>query len=201
MRIGIDIDGVLTDIGQFVMDHLSKYCFENNIKYSIENKNYDWCKTFQISKEKELDFLKENLEDYAIKERIRPFASNIIRKLKEEGHEIYIITARWLTNRDDEQGRKMKEIVKNWLQKNNVIYDQLIFSKAMQESKKQEIIDYKIDVMIDDSPHNIEELSSLIPVICYHTEYNQHCRGDNVIRCYSWYDIYSKIKSGKIVVK
>ena len=201
MRIGIDIDGVLTDIGQFVIDYLSKYCVENQIEYKIEDKNYDHCKTFQISKEEELDFWKENLENYAIKEKIRPFAADIIKKLKEEGHEIYIITARWLTNKEDEQGRKMKEIVKNWLKENGVIYDQLIFSKAIQESKQQEVIDYKIDVMIDDSPNNIKELSSFIPVICYHTEYNQHCVGDNMIRCYSWYDIYSKIKSGKIKVK
>ena len=35
MRIGIDIDGVLTDIEQFVIDYISKYCVENKIKYNI----------------------------------------------------------------------------------------------------------------------------------------------------------------------
>ena len=35
MRIGIDIDGVLTNIGQFVIDYTSKYCVENNIEYTI----------------------------------------------------------------------------------------------------------------------------------------------------------------------
>ena len=33
MRVGIDIDGVLTNIEQFVIDYISKYCVENNIEY------------------------------------------------------------------------------------------------------------------------------------------------------------------------
>ena len=37
MRIGIDIDGVLTNIEQFVLDYLSKYCVENNIEYNISS--------------------------------------------------------------------------------------------------------------------------------------------------------------------
>lgn len=38
---------------------------------------------------------------YATNEKARPFAAEVIKKLKEDGNEIYIITARWLTNRDD----------------------------------------------------------------------------------------------------
>ena len=33
-----------------------------------------------------------------------------------------------------------------------------------------------------------------IPVICYHANYNEQCNGKNIYRCYSWYDIYRKIK-------
>lgn len=32
MRIGVDIDGVLTNRDQFQMDYGAKYCFDNNIK-------------------------------------------------------------------------------------------------------------------------------------------------------------------------
>ena len=113
--------------------------------------------------------------------------------MKEEGNEIYIITARWLTNRSDAAGKKMRELVKKWLSENEIVYDKLIFSKAKKERKSYEIIENEIDIMIEDSPNNINELSKLIPVICYNTEYNKHCTGDKIIRCYSWYDIYKKI--------
>ena len=46
MRIGIDIDGVLTDIETFWLDYGSKYCVENNIPLNIaEEIDYDESKT------------------------------------------------------------------------------------------------------------------------------------------------------------
>ena len=48
MRIGIDIDGVLTNVEQYILDHISKFCVENSIDYRICDANYDYCKTFSI---------------------------------------------------------------------------------------------------------------------------------------------------------
>ena len=195
MRIGIDIDGVLTNIEQFVLDYISKYCVENNIEYNISDMNYEYSKTFNISREIELEFWNTYLEKYAVNEKARPFASEVINKLKEEGNEIYIITARWLSNRDDDVGKNMREMVKQWLAENKIVYDKLVFSKAEKEKKSQEIIENKIDLMIEDSPNNINELSKIIPVICYNAQYNKECSGNKIIRCYSWYDIYNKISN------
>lgn len=194
MKIGIDIDGVLTDVGRYGIDYISKYCVENNIEYNIGKQDYDYYKTFNISKNVENDFWNKYLESYAVNEKARPFASEVIERLKADGHEIYIITARWLTNRDDALGNKMRDIVKTWLHENGIVYDKLIFSKAKQEKKSQEIVENEIDIMIEDSPNNINELSKIIPVICYDTEYNKSCIGKNIIRCYSWYDIYKKVR-------
>ena len=193
MRIGIDIDGVLTNIEQFGVDYLSKYCVENNIDFNITCSNYNIAKAFSIDNKYNDIFWKEYLMYYAINEKARPFASEVIKKLKDEGHEIYIITARWMTNRDDAIGHTMRETVKNWLSENNIVYDKLIFSKAEKEHKTNEILEYKIDLMIEDNPNNINELSKIVPVICYNTGYNANCSGDKITRCYSWYDIYIKI--------
>ena len=38
MRIGIDMDGVLTDLTRFVTDYGIKFCYENHIKYKIHPK-------------------------------------------------------------------------------------------------------------------------------------------------------------------
>ncbi len=108
---------------------------ENKIEYNIGNYDYDYSKTFNITNEHEENFWNEYLEYYAINEKARPFASEVINKLREDGHEIYIITAIWLTNRDDDIGNKMRKIVKNWLDKNKISYNRLIFSKASKEKK------------------------------------------------------------------
>jgi len=195
MRIGIDIDGVLTNTEQFSVEYFSKYCVENDIEFNIGTSDYRLEKTFNVSEEYSKSFWDKCLILYAQTEKARLFASEIIKKLKDDGHEIFIITARWTTNQDDDAGKNMRGIVKKWLSENDITHDRLIFSKAEKEQKLQEIKDYKIDLMIEDHPKNINELSSIIPVICFNNSYNRECKGKNIIRCYSWYDIYSKIRS------
>lgn len=51
MRIGIDIDGVLTNIEQFLLDYGSKFCVENNLPLNIKKSNYDEKITRQWLKE------------------------------------------------------------------------------------------------------------------------------------------------------
>ena len=194
IRIGIDIDGVLTNLRQFHIDYASKYCCENNINFSFNLNHYDIANTLNITKEEEKSFWDEYLNFYAKEEIIRPFAKEILDKLKNDGNEIYIITARWNADRDDEIGENMRSITKNWLYENSINYDKLIFVK---DSKLQSCIDNKIDLMIEDDSKNIDELAKKIPVICYDAEYNRKSVGNNIIRCYSWYDIYSKINNKK----
>lgn len=40
MRIGIDIDGVLTNDDEYILDCTSKYCYENNLEGFIDPYNY-----------------------------------------------------------------------------------------------------------------------------------------------------------------
>lgn len=183
----------MTNVEQFSLDYFSKYCVENNIEYKIGCSSYHLSETFNVSEAQENDFWKNNLDMYAKKEKARPFASEIIKKLKKDGNDIYIITAREWTNRNDEIGSNMRSIVKKWLSDNDIIFDELIFSKKINKSKLQCCIDNKIDLMIEDSPENINQLSTTIPVICFSTNYNRNCNGNNIIRCYSWYDIYNTI--------
>jgi len=83
----------------------------------------------------------------------------------------------------------------NWLKENNVIYDKLIFTGDYYtgEDKLKLCIDHKLDIMIEDNVVNVNSISDIMPVICFDTSYNQECIGKNIIRCYSWYDIYIAI--------
>ena len=55
--------------------------------------------------------------------------------------------------------------------------------------------------MIEDKVENINIVSTAIPVICFHAEYNKECTGKNIYRAYNWYDIYNLINGGKICKK
>lgn len=190
MRIGIDIDGVLTDLEQWQLDVGSKFFTKYN-KPIIKYDGYEISEIFDVSENMDNIFWEENIYEYVTEEPPRKFSAEVIQKLKSEGHEIYIITARYLTNKENEQGFTMRNIVKNWLKENHISYDKIIFSP---EDKLEICIENDIDVMIEDKVDNINKISSTIPVICFHASYNANCKGENIFRAYSWYGVYSKIQ-------
>lgn len=191
MKIGIDIDGVLTNLERFQLDYGSKFMFEHYNKEIEDGNAYETTEMFNIDSNTDDSFWDEYLPIYATKEPARKYASEVIKKLHTDGNEIYIITARYLTDRNDEKGNNMRETVKKWLENNNIFYNNLIFSP---EDKLEICEKNNIELMIEDKPDNINKISRKIPVICFNAGYNRQCKGDNIIRCYSWYDIYAKIQ-------
>lgn len=194
MRIGIDIDGVLTDIEQWQLDVGGRFFSKFN-KSVINKDGYEITEIFDVSNELDSQFWNEYLYEYVTKEPSRKYASEVIKKLKDDGNEIYIVTARYLTDRNTADGKRMREIVVNWLKEQNIYYDEIIFSP---EDKKENCKKYNIDIMIEDKVDNINKISSIIPVICFHAGYNKECKGHNIYRVYNWYDIYNLINGGKI---
>lgn len=189
MKIGIDIDGVITNMEEALLDYGTKYCFENNIKYEIDLSNYYEGDMFNISDENIEKFWNKYLGEYAQNYPTRKYASEVIKKLKVN-NEIYIITARNEYGLSDELYGTMQKIVKQWLEKNKIEYNKIIFT----QDKLKECKENKIDIMIEDSPMIIEKLKDTIKVFCFDATYNRKISGENIIRVYSWYDILSKLK-------
>ena len=173
MKIGIDIDGVLTDFEKWQLDYGSKYFLKYN-KNIVNPDGYDSDTVFNVTNEMDSEFWKEYLYDYAVNEPARKFSGEVIDKLKEKEFEIYIITARFLTDKDTHEGERMRNIVKNWLKQNNIHYDKIIFTP-------------------EDKLENINNISKEIPVVCFNASYNKSCTSDNIYRAYSWYDVYYNI--------
>ena len=71
-------------------------------------------------------------------------------------------------------------------------YDKLVFSP---HDKIPDIKKLNVDIMIEDSPINIESISKIIPVIAFDTRYNKDTKSK--YRCYSWYDIYKTLTEYK----
>ncbi len=194
MRIGIDIDGVLTDIERWQLDYGGKFFSKFN-KRVVNKDGYEIATIFAVDDNLDSQFWNEYLYEYATKEPSRKFASEVIKKLKEEGNEIYIVTARYLTDRDTEEGQQMRDIVAQWLEEQKIYYDKIIFSL---EDKLEDCEKNNIDIMIEDKVENINNVSKVIPVICFHAGYNKECNGKNIYRAYNWYDIYNLINGGII---
>lgn len=190
MKIGIDIDGVLTDISKFLYDYGAKFCVENESGKIFNPNSYDENEIFGWSNITGEKFWNKYLRYYASKYPAREFASEVIHKLREEGNQIYIITARCNDGLPPEHYGEMKQLVSKWLEDNKIEYDKLIYTEG---SKVSYCVGNYIDIMIEDCPKNIEEISKQIKVLCMDANYNINVKMNNVTRVYSWYDIYQKI--------
>ncbi len=189
MIIGLDIDGVMTDDDSYILDHMTKYCFENDIPdldnpYAFESK-CNW--TNEIKN----DYREKYFFSYIKNAIPRCYVSEITHKLHDDGNKLIIITARYKTNEDSDIGSQMREDTKKWLDNNNIYYDKICFTTS---PKTKEIALNNVDIMIDDSPEVIPEIVKLTHVFCFDNRYNKNLEFSNMTRVFSWYDIYRKIK-------
>lgn len=193
MNIGIDIDGVLTDLEKFMIEYGTKFCLEESLEINIKKISYDERETFNWSQEQADKFWDKYFTGYVINEPQRKFASEVINKLREQGNKIYIITARNEYGLSKEYYGKVQELTKEWLKKQNITYDKLIF--ARDEEKILRCMENNIDVMIEDSPKNIKDISRKINVIKFNCKYNEGIEGTNIVNAYSWCHIFNIIKN------
>ena len=192
MNIGVDIDGVLTDLERMALDYGTKMCVEENIPINLNIERYWEIDKYNWTKEQEELFWKKNLVPYVVESTPRKFAPQILQKLQEEGNKIFVITARNESGMPLEYEGKMQEFTKKWLTDNNIKYEKIIFTN--DQDNLENCIENNIDIMIEDSPVNIENISQKIKVIRFDCQYNREIKGDNIITAYSWYHIYDIIR-------
>lgn len=191
MKIGIDIDNTLTK----VQEKLNKAAFDyanslgKNIKdcnismKDINNDGDTYRKKFKFNNEELKYFLKEIQENITNNASPRENAKEVIDKLKNDGHQIYIITARDSEFHDDPYMYS-----KNWLDKNKIYYDKLIVNAR---NKKDVCKKVEIDLFIDDQPNNcLQILNAGIKAIMI-TDNDDNF--DGIINLKNWNDIYNFI--------
>jgi len=193
MNIGIDIDGVLTDFERQVLDYGIKTCVEEKWPINVDVNSYLEVDAFNWNDEQAQKFWSKYMIKYLTESPVRTFASEVIERLKNEGNKIVLITARHDDEMPKEHYGKMQPLTKKWLNANNIKYDEIIF----EQEKVQPCIDNNIDIMIEDSPKNIQELSNKIKVIKFDCQYNKDINNENITTAYSWYHIYNIIQEMK----
>lgn len=191
MRIGIDVDGVLTDVQDYVFETGAKYAYEHGYNMTDWKKEeYNTKDMFRWSEEIDDDFWISILDDYSKSEKPRICAPEVVRKLKELGHSIYIITARYSMTEEDKKEGTQENNLKVWLEEHDIPYDKLIFAQR----KKKAIIENEIDVMIEDSPYNIADVEDYTKIIVFDNIYN---KGVEHRRVNSWYEILHIIENAE----
>lgn len=187
MNIGIDIDGVLTDIRKFQLEKGEKF-FNKKI---VNKDGFTISEMFNCSESESRKFWTKYLLEYSTIFKARVNASSVISKYKNSNNKIFIITSREFTNKDNFMGKLMRFIVTEWLKSNNISYDKIIYCG---ESKKQKIINNNINVMIEDNKDNALELSPYTKVILIDEEYNKNVSSDNIYRANDWLEIDDYLK-------
>ena len=110
MNIGIDIDGVLTDLERAKTDFATKMSFEED--WPINLSEYEETKTFNWTEEQAEKFWNKYLVKDVTESTPRAFAQEIIERLQKEGNKIYLITARNESGMPPEYYEKMQQITK-----------------------------------------------------------------------------------------
>ena len=191
MIIGIDIDDTLTDIRDEVgaaalkyAQSLNKDIDESKVVWDKNNNGCSFKERYNLNKEELLYFFRNIQENITKKAKPREGVVEVIKKLREDGHKIYIITAR-----DSEFHEDPFELSKVWLDKNNIEYDKLIVNAR---DKAKVCREQNVDAFIDDKLSNCLEISNENIITIRITNYiDEH---QEIVNKKNWKEIYEYIK-------
>lgn len=136
----------------------------------------------------EEQYYKENIERLASLFKPIKDCSKYIRKLRDKGNYICIIS-----ERDNGEYSNPYKITIDWLKKYDIEYDELVLTNAYNHNEKSKVcMEKSIDIMIDDSINVcIECFKNNIETLLFDTEYNQS--ETRFTRVNNWKEIYGYI--------
>lgn len=178
MRIGVDVDGVLTDLEAYQLKYGKKHFKDVT---DIDETGYDICDIFHCTKEEREKFWTKYIWGYCLTDSPRQDAKAVIQKLVEDGHEIYILTGRSHTTEDNVRGALFRKMLEHWLEKNGISYDDIYYCSEEQSSTEKYDLCKKlgIDIMIEDKAENINLIKDIADVVCIRTGYNHGVVDEN----------------------
>lgn len=209
LNIGFDIDGVLNDIEKFQLEEGFKYFRKKYInsyykKHGILLKNsdvkdsdiivdrngYGIKEIFGCTEEEEVAFWTKYTPKFFF-EPAKENMATLIHDLRAKGNKIYIISSRALTTEDSKKGQLMRFLVEQWLKRNNIEYDEIVYCSTKNSSidKVEACKKYNIDVIVEDNKENVEALNKVTNVICFHTKNNEGYSGENTHYAYNYDDV------------
>lgn len=189
-NIGIDIDNVISNFDEELLKEFLKHDTElRNTGIINENADYITRGMFDWSKEELDSFYYANIERIAKSLKTIDKAQEYIRKLKEEGYGIYIVSGR-----NNGEYSDAYQMTVNWLENEKIEYDKLILTNSKNSLEKAKIcLENDISIMIDDSARILlEAYNRGITTLLMDTNYNR--KEESLQRVYNWKEIYEFVK-------
>lgn len=188
MKIGIDLDGVIFDSEKEFRVYSELYDVVELKRNSIkENRELKFQDRYNWNQEEGQDFLKKYHKQIISESNFMPGAKDVLKLLKQEGHELIVITARGGLNKN------MIPLTENRLKEHDMeIFDKYYWATENKDDVcKQE----KIDIMIDDYDKKCQSIANakiktiyLKDAPSYELQENEYIK----VR-YNWGEIYREI--------
>lgn len=186
--IGFDIDDTMTDVESYEYNMLQEWCehVEKCGRYTgVINRS---SVTFE-GRYPNLDYMQQKrfLDWYFPKQvneaPFRKYVKELFDMLHEKGYKVYIITRRDSLYDGKYTGAMMKEDTITRFKNEGINYDRIFFActnklKTMEENN--------VDILVDDSPMNLMQVSTKRPAIVITTSYNTGLVGRNIYRIHDF---------------
>ncbi len=187
MNIGFDVDGVLTDYYKYQVERGEEF-----LGRPPENlKGHEVRKIFNCTASERRRFWAHCIWRYFWSEEPREGAAEYVNRLKENGHDIYLITSRAYCAGKNPIGIVFRRMLRRWLKKNGIPYDKICFcdEEIAADDKLRYCLKYKISYMFEDSVSNLMKIKDITNAICFKAPYNEHIDFDNIRMIESFTDI------------
>lgn len=174
MVLGIDIDDTITETTITGNKYITR--FDNSYQSYHD-----------LPQAKYFDFLNLYLQDIVKNNILKDGVKEALDYFKSIGCQIIIITAR-----NDIHAPNIKKLTKEFLDKNNIKYDKLLFDDLNTGDKSKAAIENNIDIFIDDKETVLDKIatSSNIECLRFTSDKNSKYKTFN-----NWYDIVEYIKT------
>ena len=194
--VGVDVDGVLTNIDQFQIEYGKKYFKKTDDE--IDKSKSEIEDIFHVSKEEAAKFWIKYIWKYAIKEPLRQDMVDCINKLHDNEYEVQIITSRANTTRQDALGALFRKMLVDKLKEYNLKYDGICYcgNDNTPEEKAKYCKELGVSVMLEDTGANAEEISKECTVLLVDSLSNKDVKDSkNIIRVSNGNEVYKYMKS------
>lgn len=186
MKIGIDIDDVITNTSE----KIEEYVVKDNNREKLQKHMKDIMKGTPSDPEV-IKFCMENYLRVFQKVKSKNNVNKVIQNLLNQGNEIYLITARG-ENFDFFKGSE--KVTKKFLEDNHIKYTKIVFNAI---NKVQICLDNNIDVMIDDSIEHCEDIKKAGIKSILFTSIVNKTTPTTVERVNNWLELENKLNEIK----
>lgn len=183
MRIGVDIDGVVSDSYPTWLQELNRH-YGKNITVLDD---YEMHLVFDVPMDDMNNFFVGNVERLFMIPQPVSGAKEGIETLLREGHEVIYITARTPEERD---------ITVRWFTTHGIPHERVLC--AGFKSKVDLVKQWGIEAFIEDYQVNARLIAeSGVPVLLLNASYNQGELPTGITRCQNWQEIIDEIRRFK----